>query len=661
MSEIRFSVTSRVSIFLLSLLVTGSTASGATGGVGIVLASQEGWLTILQVTENGPAGRAGLLSGDKIAKIEGKPMRNVALQDAVGRLIGPEGEKVTLTILRQVGSKTDEFDVTLTREVIRSRALPLQLSGKAAALAFTPTKEAQQVEWHGHKIVSRVLPYPDLVSLLIRLPIAHAVATGQGVKVALIQYSTHDGISAVLKQIAPGAQIHEFALTTPPQDVPHLTAQVKEAGCRVAVIADVDAWPDQALLSLARALISDRRILIVPSDFSEDTSKIETINALQSLGALTVGRVNAQSLVMETMPGGTKAFNQHIRRIKTDVFSTVESQPTADPRTPAVTAAGVAALVLERWPHLRSEEVRRRIVDGARRVWQGTSVETGQWMPCSTDPVTTKFVPMDEKAVFRFRMLDAAAALDVDTEAPWFLNMLNCPKAWEVTKGKGSTVAVTDGGFHLQHPDLAGRIQTTGCFGPSTFAAPDQNFHGTEMSRLVLAIAPEAQIILVLCSRSNAEDLASNVAQSFEFAVQQKADVISSSWSAQLNKNEALLAAVRQAADSGVVVSWFHYPEPYPGILRPDFAYAWWRKEKRLGFSDRFLINPPEFHPVEIEAGLSNTAPQAAGLAALVKSVNPTLTPPQIVKLISENSDPVGESVLIPDAYRIVQAARSRH
>lgn len=120
------------------------------------------------------------------------------------------------------------------------------------------------------------------------------------------------------------------------------------------------------------------------------------------------------------------------------------------------------------------------------------------------------------------------------------------------------------------------------------------------------------------------------------------------------------LAAARKAADSGVAVSRLHFPGPHPGVLRSSFTYAWWVEEPCLGFADRFLTDPPGFHPVEIEAGLSGTAPQAAGLAALVKSVNPALTPAQVEKLIFENSDLIGANVLIPDAFRIVQAARPR-
>ncbi len=148
-----------------------------------------------------------------------------------------------------------------------------------------------------------------------------------------------------------------------------------------------------------------------------------------------------------------------------------------------------------------------------------------------------------------------------------------------------------------------------------------------------------------------------NVVRSRCVGLQRKSE----SGSGQFNTDQELLAAVRKAADGGVVVSWFHFPQAHPGILRSSFTYDWWNEERSLGFADRFLTDPPGFHPIEIEAGLLGTAPQAAGLATLVKSVNPALTPPQVEKLIFENSDPIGANILIPDAYRTVQAAQKKN
>jgi hypothetical protein len=646
-----------------SLLALTGAASAATGTVpgmiGIQLASQDGWLTIQSVVANMPAARVGLRSGDRIAKIDGVVVQGMSLPDGLARIAGPVGGKVTLTIQRPGADKTEELEVTLTREAVPSaRSRPPGLKGPGA---FTPTRDAQQVQWHGNKIVSRVLPYPDCVSLFIRLPLAHAVATGRDVHVAIVGSAPAQGVPALVQGIAPAAQVHEYTLAPDANDVQGLCGKLKEAGCRVVLVPDPEAWPPQPLRAFAQSILASQLTLVVPADLSEDAGKIETISALHSLGTLTAGRVDRQSLVVSQSSGTPKAFNRSIRTIPTDVFSTIGLEPYSDTRAPACTVAGVAALVLEKWPNLSGPEVRRKIIDGARSVWQATAIETGRWMPSFTvDPVTTKYTPTDEKAIFRFRALDAAGALDVDTEIPWFLNMLNCQKAWEITKGQGAVVVVSDQGFHIRHPDLVDHIKTKGQFGSLSFESPEQNFHGTDMSRILLAVAPEAKIIPALCSARTMEQLPPNIAKSFESAIEQKADVITSSWSAQFNKNQELLAAVRQAADSGVVVSWFHFPEAHPGVLRSSFTYAWWEETPRPGFADRFLTDPPGFHPVEIEAGLSGTAPQAAGLAALVKSVNPALTPAQVEKLILENSDPIGANVLIPDAYRIVQAAQKK-
>ena len=89
---------------------------GNFGGVGIQLAVKDRQLTIVAPIAGTPADRAGLQPGDRIVKIEGKPTQEMALMDAVNRLRGSPGKKVTLTILRQESS--GPFSVTLTREII---------------------------------------------------------------------------------------------------------------------------------------------------------------------------------------------------------------------------------------------------------------------------------------------------------------------------------------------------------------------------------------------------------------------------------------------------------------------------------------------------------------------------------------------------------------
>ena len=89
---------------------------GLFGGLGIEITVKDRMLTVVAPIEGTPADRAGIQSGDRIFKIEGQVTKDLTLMDAVRRLRGPKGSKVTISILRE--GKTEPFDVTLVREVI---------------------------------------------------------------------------------------------------------------------------------------------------------------------------------------------------------------------------------------------------------------------------------------------------------------------------------------------------------------------------------------------------------------------------------------------------------------------------------------------------------------------------------------------------------------
>ena len=95
---------------------------GKFGGIGIQIGlSKEGFLAVIAPIEDTPAARAGLLPGDRITKIEGKPTDRLSLGDAVRQLRGEPGTKVTLTIFRAKAKDPAEKlkDYTLTRDVIK--------------------------------------------------------------------------------------------------------------------------------------------------------------------------------------------------------------------------------------------------------------------------------------------------------------------------------------------------------------------------------------------------------------------------------------------------------------------------------------------------------------------------------------------------------------
>src|SRR5262245_39933969 len=89
---------------------------GAFGGLGIVISMKDNFVTVVAPMEDTPGFKAGILTGDRIIKIDGKSTEKMSLQDAVKNLRGEPGNQVTVTILRPTSGGIKDFK--LTRAVI---------------------------------------------------------------------------------------------------------------------------------------------------------------------------------------------------------------------------------------------------------------------------------------------------------------------------------------------------------------------------------------------------------------------------------------------------------------------------------------------------------------------------------------------------------------
>lgn len=89
---------------------------GSFGGTGIVIGIKEKVLTVVAPIEGTPGEAAGILSGDQILKIDGQETSEMALDEAVNKIRGPEGSKVTLTIRR---GSLEMKDYLITRATIK--------------------------------------------------------------------------------------------------------------------------------------------------------------------------------------------------------------------------------------------------------------------------------------------------------------------------------------------------------------------------------------------------------------------------------------------------------------------------------------------------------------------------------------------------------------
>ena len=90
---------------------------GRFAGLGIEISSEDGLIKVISPIDDTPAAKAGLKPGDYIAAIDGVSIQGLALNDAIDKMRGPEGSKVTLTVLRTGDKKP--FDVTLTRAIVQ--------------------------------------------------------------------------------------------------------------------------------------------------------------------------------------------------------------------------------------------------------------------------------------------------------------------------------------------------------------------------------------------------------------------------------------------------------------------------------------------------------------------------------------------------------------
>jgi carboxyl-terminal processing protease len=95
--------------------------SGSFGGLGIEITLRDDVLTVVAPIEGTPAYRAGLQPGDRILKIDGLATKDMQLADAVKRMRGRPGSKVTISVGRE--GWTEPRDIEIVREQIRVQSV----------------------------------------------------------------------------------------------------------------------------------------------------------------------------------------------------------------------------------------------------------------------------------------------------------------------------------------------------------------------------------------------------------------------------------------------------------------------------------------------------------------------------------------------------------
>ena len=94
---------------------------GGFGGLGIEIGSEDGQPKVISPIEDTPAFRAGILAGDIITHIDGKPTKGMTLNDAIKLMRGEPQTSIVLTISRPGRDKP--LEITIVRDIIKVRSV----------------------------------------------------------------------------------------------------------------------------------------------------------------------------------------------------------------------------------------------------------------------------------------------------------------------------------------------------------------------------------------------------------------------------------------------------------------------------------------------------------------------------------------------------------
>jgi carboxyl-terminal processing protease len=111
---------------------------GEFGGLGIEVTMENGFVKVISPIDNTPAYKAGVKAGDFITHLDKKSVVGLTLDEAVGKMRGPVGTKLKVTIGRE---NKEPFDITIKRDVIKITSVRSRLEKNVGYIRITTFSE----------------------------------------------------------------------------------------------------------------------------------------------------------------------------------------------------------------------------------------------------------------------------------------------------------------------------------------------------------------------------------------------------------------------------------------------------------------------------------------------------------------------------------------
>jgi len=251
----------------------------------------------------------------------------------------------------------------------------------------------------------------------------------------------------------------------------------------------------------------------------------------------------------------------------------------------------------------------------------------------------------------------------------WHHTKISSPAGWDITTGSdGVSIAIIDSGADPSHPDLSAKLLPGYNYLDNTTNTADVRGHGTAVAGCAAALSNNAigvagvawnnPVMPVVVLNSSGIAYYSNIAKGITYAADHGARVINISIAGS-SMSSTLQNAVDYAWNKGVVViaaaankstSTPYYPAACNNVVAVSATtssdtlasfsnYGSWIDISAPGASIKTTLRGGSYGTGN---GTSFASPIAAGLAALILSVNPALTNAEVVAIMTGNADDLG-------------------
>ncbi len=117
---------------------------GEFDGIGAYVTIEDKQLVIIAPIVGSPAEKAGIRAGDTIMEIDGEPVKDMSLAEAIIKIRGPKGTAVVLLVLHEGDTKPAEIEII--RATVEVPSVLFEMRGNIAYITITQFSERTDSE-----------------------------------------------------------------------------------------------------------------------------------------------------------------------------------------------------------------------------------------------------------------------------------------------------------------------------------------------------------------------------------------------------------------------------------------------------------------------------------------------------------------------------------